>query len=678
MQTPQASNPFVDTPSEPQSIWDALKLYQLALKETHSTKKAEDIFNLLMTALTRYTLPGWGYPPRSGRKPTDAEKLAAEQALQILGVAKLKDARNAQQKAFELLQATKDSRNTYSSKLKKFLKWAETRPWYPNDKLKQLTASHRTPKMRHGYQSASNKRVTSRTKLPDYSLKVSELDLPLKLGLELFYNYRTQVRYPGRKEKAVKPKTAEGNVRYLSDILGIIRSHLKPIRDRQGKIISYENKGSGVSLEELSLDLIVPRPIVELKQPYELKQPDKVVHVTEWHYSPEEVSKFVDSLICCVLNFLENERQCRSYHTLLHPLAAIISLIRFHYHDDTKDFYNDIPAMQVARKHRKATKARKENHRPVANEDMKWLDLPDIHKQILNPLRAECEYRCSKGAIRSIRRIAYSFMILIIFGLLTYDPPRRQQEYRNLKIALSCPVQRPEGVAPNQLIHPLPDNRSEGKEIYHGYLYKGVDGNWYKDMTKESYKTGNVYGDQKDLKVPNPKFPNGKCFYDYLEAYLYGYYRDSNGDWQSGGKLPYTPGYKGAWHSLRMSLFEPTKRNSSSPTFHNYVFVTFSTGGICSQSSFSNLFKHHANRLSNKCLTPHLLRDIYTTWFLDGGYLEAGIKPDSSSEQIVAALAYAMATSEKMLLEVYDRRQPKNKRKFVDRVMLQVVEKFIE
>jgi hypothetical protein len=664
--------------SEPKTFWDALELYKLELEATYSPKQAEVIFNLLMTAITRYTLPGWGYPLASGRKPTAAEKSAAQQALQSLEISQLEDARNAQYRAFEQLQATKDQKYTYGSKLENFLTWAQRQAWSPHHKLKQLTTSHRAPKKNHGHQTADKKRLTTRTKLADYSLKEQELLPSLKLELEGVYKYRIAIRYPGRNEGAVKPGTAQGNVRYLREILGIIHSHLKPLRDCQGKIIGYENKGSGVPREQLSLDLIVPRPVVELKQPYELQQPDGVESVTQWHYSAKEVAHYVDSLICCVLNFLENERHSQSYKTLLHPLAAILILVRFRYHEQSEHpYYNDIPAMQVVRKHRQKTLLRKYNHKSVANEDMKWLDLPDVYKQIVNPLRDECEYRSMRGSIRSIKTIAHSFTKFIVWGLLTYNPPRRQQEYRNLKLAPTCPVQRPKGVAPNQLIHPLPENRREEQEIYHGYLYKDRDGIWYKDMTKESYKTGKAYGDQK-LPVPNPKFADGKCFYDYLEAYLYGYYRDLNGNWQSSGQLSDTPRYQATWYSLRMSLFEPSTKTTSPPTSHNYVFVMPKTGGFYDVGCFAKLIQFSANRLSGKCLTPHFLRDIYTTWFLSGGYREVGLQADASFSEIIAALAYAMATSQQMLLQAYDCRKPKDKRKPVDQLMLQLVARFTQ
>lgn len=98
------------------------------------------------------------------------------------------------------------------------------------------------------------------------------------------------------------------------------------------------------------------------------------------------------------------------------------------------------------------------------------------------------------------------------WGCLTFRPPPRQQELRNLKIGISCAVKKPSNIAPNQVIHPLPSYRDEAK--YHDYLFKDVDKLWYIDMTPESYKTGKTYGHQK-LLIPNQVFPDSKCFYDY-------------------------------------------------------------------------------------------------------------------------------------------------------------------
>ncbi|MGB5975066.1 MAG: hypothetical protein WBG38_17200, partial [Nodosilinea sp.] len=159
-----------------------------------------------------------------------------------------------------------------------------------------------------------------------------------------------------------------------------------------------------------------------------------------------------------------------------------------------------------------------------------------------------------------------------------------------------------------QLIHPLPNNRLKDK--YSGHLYKEKDGMWYMDMTPESYKTGKKYGHQK-LCIPNTPFSNGKCCYDYLEAYLYGYYLKPSGDWISGGQLVQTTKHEGKWHDLRMA-FEPD---------HNHVFVRPKSGTIFDEDAgaFGKLIRACSNRLTGQSVSCQLIRDIFATWFLDQG-----------------------------------------------------------
>jgi hypothetical protein len=245
-----------------------------------------------------------------------------------------------------------------------------------------------------------------------------------------------------------------------------------------------------------------------------------------------------------------------------------------------------------------------------------------------------------------------------------------------MKVGLACELPRPKGLATDQFIHPRPTDRMTNKEKKFGYLYRNVDGVWYRDMTVESYKTGGYkdHGHQENLKVPNPVFPDGRYFYDYLEAYLYGYYRDLRGNWVSGGQLVDTPKYPGAWHSLRMVL-NPTGD-------HRHLFVMPKMGKPYTQARLMQVVQHHAHRLTGKLITPHFLREIYTTWFLDGGYetllgSETEVLSNLSHTKIISALAYAMATSVEMLLKVYDRRRPDDKRKAVEKVMEAVVQKLI-
>lgn len=610
----------------PETLADVLVLYKNYLRAKEPAKRAEEIFNQTQTAIYRYTLPGWGHAAAHGRKPTQAETAAAQEFLQSLPVNRLLDAPTAQEKGFEMLEAKPSQRYTYGSKLKNFLAWAKKQGWWPGD-AKQSAAKNRAPRRRHGYGGYTLKRVTNQPKLPNYRLEPAQAPALLASELEEFHNFLTRVRYPGRKFDALKPGVAKRQINAIYRILGWFLQHKR------------------VTIEQLKLNLLIPKlNLLNAKN-------NKKAQI-----EAEKSAMYVDSWLCEFLDFLENERNAKSYHSLQSVVLAIYSLVRFQYNNESDDpHYNDIPITKKLRQHLTFIQKRKANHQPIANEAMKWLDLPDILRKIVMPLREECAFRDSFCVRRPQHLIARSFQAFVIWGCFTLRPPRRQQEFRDLKIGTSCPVTRPKNIASNHLIHPLPNDRNQDK--YHGYLFKDEYGMWYVDMLPEGYKTGKTYGHQK-LPIPNTPFPDGKSFYDYLEAFLYGYYRDGKGNWCSGGQdLNTSLIGKAKLYSLRM-LFNPKS---------NHVFVTPTTGKAFIDSTFPSVFKSSAHRLTGQLLTPHLLRDIFATWFLDQEYTEAQIN----------SLAYAMAHSPEMLRAIYDRRRPQQKNRPIEETMASLVQQFV-
>ena len=161
-------------------------------------------------------------------------------------------------------------------------------------------------------------------------------------------------------------------------------------------------------------------------------------------------------------------------------------------------------------------------------------------------------------------------------------------------------------------------------------------------MAPESYKTGKTYKYQ-NLSIPNPKFPEGKDFYDYLEAYLYGYWRDRQGNWVSAGNTTEAPSAGHKLYALRMAL--------SPKNDHNFVFLGSQTGKPVGSMVFARYFAESAHRLTGQLLSPHLLRDIYASWFLDHPY----------TEDIIRSLAYAMGHSVEELRKTYDKRKAQQK-----------------
>jgi hypothetical protein len=609
---------------KPVSLWDAFVLFGSFISTQESKKKANSILGQTLTALVRFTLPGLGYSTPQGRKLTRSEVAAAQEFMKGLPVNCLSKLTDAQEQVFDQFQVAPASRYTYRCRLHTFLTWAESQLWSPRSSKKLV--QNLSPCKKHGYGNTKGKCVTTRRLLSPYALKSTEISKSLQSELDEFVRFLSAEYYPGRKCQPLRPRTVK---RYVERILTTL-----------GWLYRFQK----VPLEKVNFDSLIPK--VPLRH---CDDPAKAIREAEM------VAEEIDNWICCYLEFLTQERQYQSNNSLIQVLIAIHALVRFQYARETTDSqYHDIPAMRVLREHLRSLEKKSLQDKPVADQQLKWLDLPDVWQRVVTPLRYECAYRNVAGGLRTITAVSRSFQIFLIWGMLTFRPPRRQQEFRDLKFSLSCPVKRPEGLTEGQFIHPLPPERNQDK--YFGYLYKDIDGKWYEDKTPESYKTGKTYHHQR-LEVINQQFPDGKCFYDYLEAYLYGYYRDADGNWQSASQVVTAPVGNSQWYGLR-SAFNP---------IDNHVFVKPTTGIPHHTGSFYRLVQNSAHRLTGQMVTPHLLRDIYATWFLDQGYTEDRIR----------SLAYAMGHSIEVLRKIYDRRRPQQKVRPIQEVVTDLLAKYI-
>lgn len=588
------------------SIFDALALYHTHLIQVNPTSAKANL-DLTITALSRYTLPAWGYAAPKGRKPTKAENSALESALKAIPVEKLMHGLKDQESVFETMQATSPQKYTYRSKLKAFVEWLEAQGLLG---AKKNEVSDRAPRMKNGTGRPPLKRNVYRAKPTKYALEPDQVPQGTVKELQEFYDFLSKARYPGRNFEALKPGVAE---RYRCDIY---------------RIFGWFVKSGKAAMENVSLNLLVPVTFCKGDKESALEKAN-------------QAAEYLDAWLCDFLEFLEKEREC-SARGMVGIIISINALTKFQYKSEAQDpSYRDIPAMAVIRRHTKNLSSLAKKQEPTTNKAIKAISLPEVFTKIVHPLRLECRSKSSDGGTRTDHVIATSFQKFLAFGLLTFMPPRRQQEWRNCKIGTYCKLtDKPKSFVLGQFIHPLPDESKKDK--CHGYLYKGVDGKWYKDTPPESYKTGKTYGHQK-LEIPNTVFSDeGKTFYDYLEAFLYGYYRSFNGDWVSGGQCCYgAEKTTGKWHNLRFAL---------QPKI-NFLFLKPKRGTELDTVSFATMLEGPAYRLSGKALTPHTLRDTYATWFLDQGYSQAQ----------VSSLAYAMAHSEAILRKTYDERSPEQK-----------------
>jgi hypothetical protein len=628
----------------PRSLASVLVLYQQHLFKELDFKVAETIHYNTIRAFSYYILPGWGgsIPKKRRLQPTDID--AAWQFMETVTLSQLKDAPAIQEERFQQLQTSNSSKQKYGFKLRQLLQWCQQQEWWPYP-VAPKPPKNIAPPYRHGHGGVGSEPVSRRANLPSYALLKRDTPAKLQQQLDELYKFFTAAHQPKRPTGPIKPDVANHYIEYIRQVLGWFHRYARPVYDDQGRVIalSQDEQVPLVSMEGLSLDLLIPR--VALRN----RNSDPSLE-----QAAEQATEYIDAWICHLLNFLETERQHNS-RSLYSVLTGVHALARFQYHQDTADLqYRDIPILGIVRRHQSELNRRIKTEDAASNLWMQWLELPEVLERIVKPLREECAYRTCTGHIRRITAIAHSFQLFLIWACLTFRPPRRQQEFRKLQIGLSCSIKRPKNLKKGQFIHPLPDDRDEYR--FNGYLYKESDGCWYMDMTPESYKTGAKYGHQK-LVIPNSPLADGKGLYDYLEAFLYGYYRDSKGNWQSGGQLAETPATEGQWYSLRMA-FEPT---------HNHVFGQPKAGGVLNTSQFCKMIRASSNRLTGQRVFPHLLRDIVATWFLINKY----------TTENVQSLAYAMGQSEEMLRKMYDRRTTQQKNQPIEDALTPIVQKFI-
>lgn len=603
---------------------DVTELYAAHLQSQHPLKKAQEIATQTETAINRYTLPGFGMEPFKGRKPTRVETERAKAFKQSLSVEKLPVMLEAQDETFELLQPSASSKNVYRSRLRDMIAWCNKQSWWPGNADPDKVIDRCPPRHRN---YGRKRKLTNRPNLTTYGLRAEQVSKALKIETEVFYQFRAATHWPNRPDKPVKAGVVDNEIKVIFQVLGWFHHH------------------QGVSLEELALSALIPS--VELK--YAISKESATIMAAK-------AGDYVDHWICEFCNFLTEERGVKSPNTHQNYLSAILSVAKFQYHKEiTSKDYREVPAVEILRQRITLISKESKNYVSAVDMDKKWLDLPEILKLIVEPLRLECQPKSVRGHVRTGTATASGFQRYILWGLLTYSPPRRQQELRGLKIALECPIKRPVDVPADGLYQPLPTGNSRDRN--YAYLYKTPDGRWIRDTTPESYKTGKAYGHQ-ELEIPNVQFDDGRCFCDYLEAWLYGYHIKSDGTWHSCGSAFHPDEQKAG--CLRAGRLEFSAN-------HNFVFVQHN-GKPYSGEALSEHLSGVAHALTGQQVTPHLLRDIFATHFLDEGV------PDSD----VASLAYAMGHSQEMLRANYDRRTPSQKHRPIQSAMSKLIQASFE
>lgn len=656
----------------PINLFEIWELFSLVTKHRCSDLQASRIINETQSVILRSLLPALGYSQEyQGRKMTKAETELAKQAMTGIGLEQLIDFVEKGKPMLQINRGSPQSQATYKSRLHQFFQWCEAQPWWDtNQSHRSRKRNQYCPKLKQGYGQATQHHLTDRRQsLLRYSLSPSASPSHLNQELDEFYCFLTSSKYPGRLIKAIKSSSADV---YLSDIRLFL-----------GWFHYYQE----IPKDELRCNVLIPYVSSTTLDSMQSEQQNKI-----WNTK----KTYLDTWLCHYFQFLREQAKSESPRTRKFKVQALVSLAKFLYRRevDFKEEYQKIPIFKILERHSQSIRreCRKWDSLGRCVVDMqKWwpevvegqTSLKTLRKKLVEFLRQACKPKYDNWHFRNGTALASSYQRFLAWSLLTEIPPRRQQEHRSLRIALNCPVERPSWVPRNGLYHPhlphLERERNSENRIIDNYLYRtyqcnGIhysEGVWVLDI--HEYKTAQRYGSQA-IVLPNRSFPDGTCFYDYIERYLYGWWRlEENSqlpvyDWWDKHLL----GCQGQWLMAGRCGYNPKDHGTTDQAGDlfckwGYFFVQPRAGTGFDRREYSRMVSNAAHSAIGKRIAPKYLRDIWATWAFQVGLSDAQIQ----------SLAYCMGHDIKTLRNVYNRCSPEEKRRpiedAIDELLLEVL-----
>jgi hypothetical protein len=607
-------------------------------------------FNQLRTVYRRFLAAAWrGEPFITGAKATEEQSAAADAFLATQPVDRFRTAVEDLQTGLQMMGASPASRNNYTSVLAWFLELAKQRAWYPLAPSLNIQDQCCPPRYLSGRRHSSNLPLTERTgHYEQYRLIEGETSPALQTELDDLYRYWTASVYPGRVRKVIKPQTADSYMKDVRLMLGYVQDKL------------------GIPLSELRLKHLVPLVTPEQLEELTKKQQDDL-----WY----EHQLYLEGWIGEYFQDIQQWNNSLSPRTKNGKLNALARTAHYLYRRQVrrKRDYDAIPIFMNLAEMTSLVNVDLQRwlrtKTTVADVSRKWPDvvegetaLTTVRRLVVEPLRKQSRLRRKNGAYRVGDVIAKSHQHYLKWAFVTDLPTRRQRVYRLSKIALSCPLARPDSVPPDGCYFPLPPNGIREKNndgtladnyLCKVYAYKDrvyPEGVWILQVCAD--KTDDVYGIYA-MEIPNRTFEDGTCFYEYLERYLCGCWvpgkfsdRMAYGWWD-----PSLQGQVGHWVTKGWMEFEPSEtyeveERARGPLWRwGFLFPMPETGKVGDGTVFGGSFLRTSYQLIGKRITPHLVRNFWATWAFQVKLTDAE----------VASLAYAMGHSVKTLKEIYER-----------------------
>ena len=631
------------------TIFVLFEEYCEVIQQTSSPQQAQRLQNELQTVLLRYVLPiiERDYQP-SGRKLT--KKLVKEglaRLKKIPALVLLEKGLDALEQGFKKYKASQASRHTYGGRFKQFVSFVAKKLPVAL-KLEDIAAQCSPPKKNLKGGVCNTKLTHRQGQYQQYALQSEEMSPALQAEMDRLYQFMVAPNFPGRTIPPIKLSTAKMYMRGTQLWLGWL----------------YRHSHHSITRADLSLSCLVPVVTIDELEDLSPKQQRQ-----RWRQAKQHLEK----IIAGYYEFMRITMKSFSPRSRTQKITVLEMIAKFLYLDEVEEAkdYRQIPLFSVLSRfsqklNEEASEWTKSRHY-VSDQEKKWPDVPEgqtalqvIQREVVEPLRLNCRPRYANQKYKPGHVLARHYMYYLKWFVFACIPPRRQQEYRNLRIALSCPVERPADLPPDSYYHPplpleqrekFPDGTCQDNYLYKTYIHDGQtypDGVWILEVN--DFKTKKKLGTYCRI-LKNSKFNDNSCFYDYLEEYLYGYWQVTPSrnshlyDWWDASKR----GQRGRWITSGRSDMNPIDTchvtDKGMEFTQGYLFFNPTTGQQASSNAFGKSLETTAHDLIGKRPTPHTMRYIWATWAYQA----------ELDDRELRSLAYAMGHRVETLQDMYER-----------------------
>lgn len=553
--------------NSPNSLLDALLAYEAQVRTTLPQKKANATLAQVRTALWRYTLPAWECPLPQGQRLTQEEYERGLHLLQQLPLERLNDALEVQERLFEQLSVAGNSRRNYRWALKSFINWCDQQSWFAQSEVNIQSSVSRK---RQQKPSANDLRLTTRKARQPYRLAESERSEALQQELEKFFQFLIAPSLDRSDERELRPVSSRTAEQYLNQAL---------------RILGWLHAEQNIPAEELSLRwLVAGEPSFAAGE-----QKDQQAQANA-RRTLELVQAYLQWLRDRKgKNLNERSEGIQSPRTEILVIRAWIAVAQFVYRQssavkkqEAEKASTVISALRDLRRETVATKLK--GHQPVSDESKKQLEWHEFLK-FVETLRGECVPRFHQrtqskhdgltlAPSRTLSAIAQSYQRFLLGAFLAYIPPQRSEVLRKLVVSPS----------------PISKSSVHAKEFSNeeSVLYQNQD-RWWLQIVLGRINHHSVH----DLvSIPNPSYPDGRCFYNYLEEWLLRY----------------------GWENSQGETIEVAGLRSCFNPQHHRLFTMKNGHPYQDSPAFIKLLRHPAYRITGKALDFDSVRQMYSKY----------------------------------------------------------------